>query len=49
MNLGQVVHEVERSVAGRTAVLGCPRADGQPMAPADILAVLATLGVEVPA
>jgi 2-oxoglutarate ferredoxin oxidoreductase subunit alpha len=49
MNLGQVVHEVERSVAGRTAVLGCPRADGQPMAPADILAVLATLGLEVPA
>ncbi len=44
MNMGQMLHEVERSVAGRAPVLPCLRADGQPMAPEDVLARLTALG-----
>jgi 2-oxoglutarate ferredoxin oxidoreductase subunit alpha len=40
MNLGQVVREVERAVAGRVPVTGRFRIDGQPMAPDDVLAAL---------
>lgn len=38
MNMGQVVHEVERALGGRAAVTGRPRADGQPLTPDDVLA-----------
>lgn len=44
MNLGQIVREVERAVAGRVPVVGRFRTDGQPMAPDDVLGALA--GVE---
>jgi 2-oxoglutarate/2-oxoacid ferredoxin oxidoreductase subunit alpha len=37
MNMGQIVREVERAAAGRTRVVGCLRADGQPMRPDDVL------------
>jgi 2-oxoglutarate ferredoxin oxidoreductase subunit alpha len=40
MNMGQMAHEVERVVAGRAPVTRCLRADGQPMAPADVLSAL---------
>jgi 2-oxoglutarate ferredoxin oxidoreductase subunit alpha len=45
MNMGQIVGEVERAVAGRAAVTGRFRADGQPLAPEDVLAALAAVGV----
>jgi len=45
MNMGQIVHEVERAAAGRAVVSGRFRADGQPMAPGDVLAALAAAGV----
>jgi len=45
MNLGQIVGEVERAVAGRAAVTGRFRADGQPMTPQDVLEALAATGV----
>jgi 2-oxoglutarate ferredoxin oxidoreductase subunit alpha len=38
MNMGQVVHEVERALGGRAMVTGRPRADGQPLTPDDVLA-----------
>jgi 2-oxoglutarate/2-oxoacid ferredoxin oxidoreductase subunit alpha len=38
MNMGQMLHEVERCVGGRVPVIPCLRADGQPMRPEDILA-----------
>lgn len=38
MNMGQMLHEVERCVAARAPVIPCLRADGQPMRPEDILA-----------
>jgi 2-oxoglutarate/2-oxoacid ferredoxin oxidoreductase subunit alpha len=38
MNMGQILHEVERCAAGRTRVAGCLRADGQPIGPEDVLA-----------
>ena len=38
MNMGQMLHEVERCVGGRAPVIPCLRADGQPMRPEDILA-----------
>jgi 2-oxoglutarate ferredoxin oxidoreductase subunit alpha len=40
MNMGQMLGEVERCVAGRVPVEACLRADGQPMAPDDVLARL---------
>jgi 2-oxoglutarate/2-oxoacid ferredoxin oxidoreductase subunit alpha len=43
MNMGQLVREVERAAAGRTRVVGCLRADGQPMRPEDVLERLAHL------
>ncbi len=38
MNMGQMLHEVERCVGGRAPVIPCLRADGQPMRPENILA-----------
>ena len=43
MNMGQMLHEVERSVGGRAPVVPCLRADGQPMTPEDVLARLEAL------
>jgi 2-oxoglutarate/2-oxoacid ferredoxin oxidoreductase subunit alpha len=40
MNMGQMLHEVERCVGGRVPVSACLRADGEPLAPEDILARL---------
>ncbi|HBH03526.1 MAG TPA: 2-oxoacid:acceptor oxidoreductase subunit alpha [Candidatus Rokubacteria bacterium] len=45
MNMGQIVGEVERAAAGRTPVTGRFRADGQPLAPEDVLDALAGAGV----
>ena len=45
MNLGQIVGEVERAAAGRAPVHGRFRADGQPLAPEDVLDALAGAGV----
>jgi 2-oxoglutarate ferredoxin oxidoreductase subunit alpha len=38
MNLGQMAHEVEWAVAGRTRVTGVNRIDGEPISPLEILA-----------
>jgi len=46
MNLGQMLREVERAVRGRTQVVPCLRADGEPVQPEEILQVLEA---EVPA
>ena len=43
--MGQIVGEVERAAAGRTPVTGRFRADGQPLAPEDVLDALAGAGV----
>jgi 2-oxoglutarate/2-oxoacid ferredoxin oxidoreductase subunit alpha len=43
MNMGQIVREVERAAGGRATVTGQHRADGQPLAPDDILAGIETL------
>ena len=43
MNMGQMLREVERSVAGRAPVLPCLRADGLPLTPEDVLASLERL------
>jgi 2-oxoglutarate ferredoxin oxidoreductase subunit alpha len=40
MNLGQMVGEVERVVAGNARVVGCHRADGEPILPTEIFAAL---------
>ena len=40
MNLGQLIGEVERAVAGTTEVIGHLRADGEPITPADLIAAL---------
>ena len=40
MNLGQVVREVERCVLGRAEVRGLLRADGEPIAPAEIVSAV---------
>ncbi|MDR7483288.1 MAG: 2-oxoacid:acceptor oxidoreductase subunit alpha [Armatimonadota bacterium] len=40
MNLGQVVREVERVVCGAVPVVPCCRADGEPIAPEEILAAV---------
>ncbi len=37
MNMGQMLHEVERCVGGRAPVVPCLRADGQPLTPEDVL------------
>ncbi|UCF30585.1 MAG: 2-oxoacid:acceptor oxidoreductase subunit alpha [bacterium] len=37
MNLGQMIEEVQRSIAGRAEVVGVNRADGEPITPAQIL------------
>src|SRR5579875_3613308 len=41
MNLGQVVREVERAVAGAAPVIPCCRADGHPITPEEILEAVA--------
>jgi 2-oxoglutarate ferredoxin oxidoreductase subunit alpha len=43
MNMGQMLREVERAVAGRAPVVPCLRADGQPLSPEDVLARLESL------
>ena len=43
MNMGQIVHEVERAAAGGATVAGRHRADGQPLTPDDILAGIEAL------
>lgn len=47
MNLGQLLLEVERVVAGRAAVHPCLRADGRPFAPEEIGERIAALTREV--
>ena len=42
MNMGQMVHEVERCARNGARVIPCLRADGQPMTPDDILKHLAS-------
>jgi 2-oxoglutarate/2-oxoacid ferredoxin oxidoreductase subunit alpha len=37
MNMGQMLHEVERCVGGRAPIAACLRADGQPLTPENIL------------
>jgi len=37
MNLGQMIHEVQRCVGGRAKVVGVNRADGEPITPEQIL------------
>jgi 2-oxoglutarate ferredoxin oxidoreductase subunit alpha len=44
MNLGQMMGEVERAVAGRTRVVGHLRADGEPITPGDLEAALQAVG-----
>lgn len=41
MNLGQIVGEVERAVAGQTEIVGHFRADGEPISPAELLETVA--------
>jgi len=41
MNLGQIVTEVERAVAGQTEIVGHFRADGEPISPAELLETVA--------
>jgi 2-oxoglutarate ferredoxin oxidoreductase subunit alpha len=48
MNLGQIIGEVERAVAGRTEVTGHLRADGEPISPAELLDDLSRAGVVSP-
>jgi 2-oxoglutarate ferredoxin oxidoreductase subunit alpha len=36
MNLGQMIEEVQRSIAGRAEVVGVNRVDGEPITPAQI-------------
>ena len=38
MNLGQMIHEVQRCIDGRAKVAGVNRVDGDPITPEDILA-----------
>jgi len=40
MNLGQLIGEVERAAAGDAEIIGHLRADGEPIIPTDLLAVL---------
>ena len=40
MNLGQLIGEVERAAAGDAEIIGHLRADGEPITPTDLLAVL---------
>ncbi|MBI4279131.1 MAG: 2-oxoacid:acceptor oxidoreductase subunit alpha [Armatimonadetes bacterium] len=42
MNLGQMIHEVARASRGQAEVVGCLRADGEPIAPEEILAAVET-------
>ncbi len=37
MNLGQIIEEVQRSIAGKAEVFGVQRADGEPITPGQIL------------
>ena len=37
MNLGQMIHEVQRCIDGRAKVVGVNRVDGDPITPEDIL------------
>ena len=43
MNLGQLIGEVERAAQGKTQIVGHLRADGEPMTPSDLLAVIASV------
>lgn len=43
MNLGQLILEVERAARGAAAVVGCLRADGEPITPAEILETFAAV------
>jgi 2-oxoglutarate ferredoxin oxidoreductase subunit alpha len=38
MNMGQLIGEVERAAKGRCEVVGYSRVDGEPIAPAEIVA-----------
>ena len=40
MNLGQMIGEVERAAQGQAEIVGHLRADGEPMTPADLLALI---------
>lgn len=40
MNMGQMIREVERAVHGKCRVVPCLKADGEPIPPAQILAVV---------
>ena len=40
MNLGQMIGEVERAAQGKAEIVGHLRADGEPMTPADLLALI---------
>jgi 2-oxoglutarate ferredoxin oxidoreductase subunit alpha len=44
MNLGQIIGEVERAVAGRTEVTGHLRADGEPISPSELLEAIGLEG-----
>jgi len=41
MNLGQMLHEVERAARGQVEITACLRADGEPVEPEEIMAPLA--------
>ena len=40
MNMGQLIYEVERAVHGKTRVLPCLKADGEPIPPSQILSAI---------
>lgn len=40
MNLGQIIFEVERTSHGKSRVVGCNKADGEPITPAEIFSRL---------
>jgi len=46
MNLGQMAGEVQRASRGRAEVVGCFKASGEPIAPAEILAALRAVALE---
>ena len=46
MNLGQMIGEVERAVQGKAEIVGHLRSDGEPMTPADLLALIASVDAD---
>ncbi len=44
LNLGQLIGEVERAAAGQAEVVGHLRADGEPIAPSELLTVVTPIG-----